>query len=288
MWRSQPDLAAAAVGKATAPDTVEAGGTGGQGPTDRSRAGGVSPGETGGACATSGPVQCSEPGVGAEEPQGGGARAAAHAATDSAETRLRLLWTGAAAAPCPYISPPVGLGTDPLRPLSLCLSVSLALWLSQVCSSMEEALWHWMKQPQRAVEVSRRRQRINCCDSSTLHCANCTPASRGWARHTSSLTPLWCVCLSHISLSHRHLTIPWCAGGCRVQVAAHSHPVMALAPTAARFCSRTGGLLLLERRAQWHRDRGRESLRDLHRRAAAARGWCAVAVRPSLPRAVRR
>ena len=156
---------------------------------------------------------------------------------------------------------------------------------------MAETLWHWMKRWWGVARVSSRRQRPNCCDSLTLLCVNSMVANRDLPRHTSNLTSLWCVCLSYIPLSHSlpysKPNSPCCAGGCRVQAAAHSHPVMALAPTAAHYCNggRTGDRLL-DRRAHRHRDR--ESLRHLHRGTAGARGWCSVAVWSSLSRVVRR
>ena len=81
MWQSQPDRAATAPAK-LASEVVEE--QGGEQPTAEAEA------------ADDASVNVSASGTARRtQGQGGGARAAAHAATDSAEGRLRVLWTGA-------------------------------------------------------------------------------------------------------------------------------------------------------------------------------------------------
>jgi hypothetical protein len=94
MWQSQPDVVATAPVKA-ASEACAGGGDGEQMGTapvvpasdEISGGGGPVPGQEAGAIVRSD--------GGRSDRQGGGARAAAHAATDSAEGRLRVLWTGA-------------------------------------------------------------------------------------------------------------------------------------------------------------------------------------------------
>lgn len=89
MWQSQPDRAA------TAP--LKGGGTGEHAATDEAAAGSSSIADGAPAAAEGTDASATSTGTfGRPQGQLGGARAAAHAATDNAEGRLRMLWTGAA------------------------------------------------------------------------------------------------------------------------------------------------------------------------------------------------
>ena len=89
MWQSQPDRAATA--------RVKGGGSGEQPATDVGAAASSSIADGALAAAEGTVASVTSTGTRARpQGQGGGARAAAHAATDSAEGRLRVLWTGAA------------------------------------------------------------------------------------------------------------------------------------------------------------------------------------------------